>query len=274
MKKRSILRWVLFWVSLAVLVFSLVNIGIFFWQAHVAKKVQSQTVKTYVQKGGAELPPSIPSSEPSGDPTTPTTPAESMPDVPELRDRIDFSGLKEVNRDVAAWVAIPALPATSFPVIWCGDDETYLHKGWEGDYNWYGSIFLEGMNNPDFGDLHAIIYGHNMLDGTMFGTLEAFKEEEFYRQNSPYVIIYTPNHVMLYEIFSVEYTEGTDEDVYNVVFADDAEYAAFVAELKSRSLYDTGVEVSEEDQVLTVSTCAYIFDDARFVLHAKQVWVR
>lgn len=269
MKKRSRLVRILFWISLVVLVFSLAHIVLFLVQAGKAKAALAQTVEIYVKTGAAE---GFGAPAASTDSTQQTAPQASMPNVPQLRDRIDFAGLKAVNQDVAAWITIPALPASSFPVIWCGNDDDYLHRGWEGDYNWYGSIFMEGLNSADFSDLHTIVYGHNMLDGTMFGQLEEFQEEAFYQANSPYIIIYTPNHVMLYEIFSVEYADGADPVVYSVGYGQGEEYDAFVSELKNRSIYDTGVEVTGEDQVLTVSTCAYIFDGARFVLHAKQIW--
>lgn len=85
---------------------------------------------------------------------------------------IDFAGLKAVNPDVIAWIQIPALDI-SYPVVQGKDNAYYLHHLFSGESNINGSIFVDCHNQPDFTDQNTIVYGHNMKNGSMFGTLDA-----------------------------------------------------------------------------------------------------
>ena len=76
----------------------------------------------------------------------------------------------------------------SYPVLYSGDDETYLRSDIYGNYHIAGCIFLEGMNQPDFSDYHSIIYGHNMRNTTMFGDLKRYKNDEGFYENNQYLI--------------------------------------------------------------------------------------
>lgn len=266
-KTGKILRNILACIATVGLIVSAANIIIYFVQGAKAKENQQQTLQSYVTQEtttGAQQGTEV--IRPDG------AASAAMPDVEALRYQVNFEKLQAVNPEVCGWITVCALPTVNFPMVWCGDDTSYLHKGWEGEYNWYGAIFVEGMNYPDFLDRHTIVYGHNMMDGSMFGTLEQFKEQDFFKNNSRYIVVHIPGHTMLYEIFSVEYGDAYDDNIYRIAFSDTQEMDAFVSGMKERSLYDTGIDASGSDKILTVSTCAYIFDGARFVLHAKQVW--
>lgn len=183
---------------------------------------------------------------------------------------VDFDALTQEGEDVVAWIRIPAIDAIDYPVVQ-RDDFYYLERDWTGEKNSHGAIFLEEVNRSDFLDLHTILYGHNMRDGTMFGDLEEYDSEEFYQENGGTILIYTPEATYTYEIFAVEHCANSDEEIYTVGFIQDEIYAQFLQGMKERSLYDTGVAVSEEDRVLTLSTCIYEFEGSRFVAHAKLV---
>lgn len=104
--------------------------------------------------------------------------------------RIDFEGLQVVNPDVIGWVEIPGL-AISYPVVQGTDNAYYLHHLFTGEYNSSGSIFADCHNQPDFTDQNTIIYGHNMKNGSMFGTLSRYQDEALW-EASPYFYLYVP----------------------------------------------------------------------------------
>ena len=183
---------------------------------------------------------------------------------------IDFEALKEEGEDVVAWIKIPSLEVVDYPVVQ-RDDFYFLDRDWTGQPSGRGAIFLEELNREDFLDLHSILYGHHMRDGTMFGSLIKYDSEEFYKDNGGTILIYTPEATYTYEIFSVEHCANSDEEVYTVGFIKDEVYEQFVQGMKERSRYDTGVDVSADDRVITLSTCIYEFGGARLAIHAKLV---
>ena len=100
---------------------------------------------------------------------------------------IDFEALKEKNDDFCAWLVIPALEV-NYPVVWCGDNDTYLTKTFEGGTNSAGCLFVDGANSPDLTDRNTLIYGHNMKNGAMFGTLSDFLQKEELAAEDPYFL--------------------------------------------------------------------------------------
>ena len=121
-------------------------------------------------------------------------------------------------------------------------------------------------NSPDFSDKNAIIYGHRMKDGSMFRKLEDYKDKEFWEEN-PYFYIYTPDGKELtYHIYSAGTVLDT-ADTYLTSFESDEEFMGFVNYTKSTSAYNTGVEIEEDDRVVTLSTCTASSDNHRFVVH-------
>lgn len=180
---------------------------------------------------------------------------------------IDLAELQAENQDVIGWIRFDNIEVLSYPVMYSGDDETYLRTDVHGNSSTSGSIFMEGLCNPDFEDCHTILYGHNMKNLSMFGSLKKYKTEEFYEENQ-YFTIYTADMAYRYQIFSYRDVPETDS-VYTVGFAPDDEFAGFINEMIRKSYEDTGVEVAKEDKVLTLSTCST--EGYRFVVHALRV---
>ena len=102
----------------------------------------------------------------------------------------------------------------NYPIVYSGDNEKYLRKDIHGNEHIAGSIFLEGLNQSDFSDLYNIIYGHNMNNGIMFGSLKKYKDEGFWKKNQ-YFTIYTESTAYRYQIFSYEDAAGGG-NVYKV----------------------------------------------------------
>ncbi len=176
---------------------------------------------------------------------------------------IDFEGLKERNPDVIGWIYMPGNEYINYPILQGEDDDTYLRRDLDGNASSSGSIFMETLNASDFSDYHTILYGHNMRNKSMFGSLKLFKDESYYEEHSIFYI-YTENAAYCYTIFSY-HDVPEDSSIYTIGFQPGEIYEAFLEELLRASYYDCGVEVNEEDQVVTLSTCSAT--GYRFVVH-------
>ncbi len=187
-----------------------------------------------------------------------TTSWEDMMDV-------DFDALQKINPDVIGWIYIEGTDI-SYPIMYSGDDEEYLRTTIDKQYATAGSIFLEGYNQPDFTDSHNIIYGHNMRNLSMFGTLKFYKTEENYFNDHRYFQIITPEAKMRYEIFSYFDTEPASW-VYAVPYSDSAEFSDYISELVNHSYekIDLGSNLTSKDQIVTLSTCSA--NEMRFTIH-------
>lgn len=185
---------------------------------------------------------------------------------------VDFAKLQQDWPDVVGWIQWP-LMNLDFPIVHGSTNNEYLRRLPDGTWNNGGSIFLEA-NNQGILDWHTIVYGHNMSDGSMFGQMKKYLEEDFFRENGGKAsfILYTPDGIWQYDVFSIEKVESTDTDVYMVGYVPGEEFTAFVQGMKERSLYDMGVEVDGSKPVMTLSTCATTGKDegVRVVIHSVQ----
>lgn len=189
------------------------------------------------------------------------------------RYRVDFDALREINPDVVAWIRFEEPAVINYPVVQGVDNDEYLYKTFKGYDNTVGTIFVNSYNHPDFNDKNTIIYGHYMYNGTMFNELEKYHEEEFWKKY-PFFYIYTPDGAQIkYQIYSAGVVKDTSEG-YECQFEDDAAFEAFVNATKAASLYDTGVEVGTDAQVVTLSTCTKDNNDDRTVIHGVKVEVK
>ena len=179
---------------------------------------------------------------------------------------VDFKALQQEYPDVVAWLKMEDVDV-SYPIVQGSDNEYFLHHDPTGQDNIDGSIFLDYRNKSLDTDLYALVYGHNMLDESMFGQLDNYVSEDFYQKGSGSFYIYTPAGAYRYKIFAVNVVDPSD-DAYQVGFGNTQAFNAFVRQLKENSMYDTGVEVSGSDNVVTLSTCS---DVNRLVLSAKRM---
>ncbi len=176
----------------------------------------------------------------------------------------DFDKLKEINSDVVGWIRFDQPEIIDYPIVAGVDNNKYLKTDFNGGTSDHGTIFLDMRNAPTFTDKHAIVYGHNMKNDSMFGALNKYSEEAFYEEN-PYFYIYTPDgKVKKYHISSARVVKE-DAVCYNLQFADDAQFIEHLQEMESGSLYDTGVDYDENSQLVTLSTCTAA-DDDRFIV--------
>ena len=181
---------------------------------------------------------------------------------------VDFSNLTKINSDVAGWIYVEGTDI-SYPIMYSGDDETYLRTTINKEHATAGSIFLEGYNLPDFSDSHSIVYGHNMRNLSMFGSLKRYKENEDYYDSHRYFQIITPKAKMRFEIFSYFDTEPASW-VYTVPYYDNQEFSDYINELLSHSYIKLdNYDIDSSDKVVTLSTCSG--SEMRFTIHGKLV---
>ena len=145
------------------------------------------------------------------------------------------------------------------------DNSKYLKKTFSSNENTLGAIFLNVDNQKDFSDKNSVIYGHRMRDGSMCRHLHDYDTREFWK-NNPYFYIYTVDgRILKYHIYSAGQVVDTSES-YQTTFETDEEYQEFLNMTQSTSLYNTGVEVTTADTIVTLSTCTSASDNHRFVV--------
>lgn len=184
-----------------------------------------------------------------------------------------YTGLYEANHDLVGWLAIEGMKI-DYPVMQGEDDEYYLHHDYYGKDSKYGCLYVKTRADVETGT-NFIIYGHNMKDGTMFGDLDLYLQESFYREH-PEISFDTLYEERTYDIIAVFRSQVYNEDdevfkYYQFYEADTQEaFDDFYRNIKELSLYDTGVEAQYGDTFLTLSTCAYHVQDGRLVVVAKR----
>ena len=182
---------------------------------------------------------------------------------------INFQKLKKINTDVKAYVKVRGTDI-EYPVVKGTDNNFYLEHSLDKEKNSAGWVFTDYRNKLDGTDKNIIIYGHNRKDGSMFRTLRNIFEEEWYsKEENRQIIFITENESFIYEVFSIY--KILDEDYYITTdFADTITYNNFLKTISSRSRVDFGVKLTENDKILTLSTCDNN-NKYRVVLHAKEL---
>lgn len=183
---------------------------------------------------------------------------------------IDFGELESINSDVAGWLYMEALPDITYPVVQGTDNEYYLHHTYKKESVFAGSIFMDTKNAKDFSDQNTIVYGHNMKNGSMFGTLKKYKDQEVMAK-SPYFWIITKDEAYKYQIFSV-YTASVDGDTYTLIKGPGKETIKYGQSMEDKSEVEFGnYTFKETDKIVTLSTCTGD-SSTRFVVQGVRVY--
>lgn len=166
---------------------------------------------------------------------------------------VDWAQLKEINPDIVGWIYVDGENTINYPVLKAADNEYYLHRTFQKETRYAGSIFMDYHNNADFSDPDTIIYGHNMRNGSMFGTLKYLYDQETYDAD-PYFWILTPNGDYRYHIFAIFQTD-VDSAVYTLFSKNGPEFLAWEQNLQAASGVTNSVPLTEEDKTVILSTC-------------------
>lgn len=179
---------------------------------------------------------------------------------------VDFAELKKENSEIFGWITIEDTPI-QYPLLQGEDNEYYLTHAYNGQSSSFGSIFLDERNNKEMSDRHTILYGHNMKNKAMFGSLSRYRDLEYAKKHK-YIQIYLPDRVLTYQIFSAYKAHVLDE-VYTLEFQDDAAFQLMLDEMLSAGQMMPEPIPTTEDRILTLSTCTPAGDvNYRFVVNA------
>lgn len=181
---------------------------------------------------------------------------------------IDFDALKKSCPDVVGWIKIDGTQI-DYPIVQGENNQFYLNHLPGGAQNSAGSIMMDIACRADFGSGITILHGHNMRSGAMFGNLDLYYKADYFAEH-PVVRLATPDGEYVAQIFA-GYTVDGETFGYPSGFATEAEFDAFVADARRKSNFTADVDVKWGDRLLLLSTCAYSFENARFVVLAKLV---
>ena len=186
------------------------------------------------------------------------TPAAPAPPI-----SVDFARLREINPDVVGWIYCEDT-AINYPVLRGANNDVYLHRQLDGSQSYAGSIFMDSACAADFSDDNTVLYGHNMKNGSMFAGLPRFGEAEYFAAH-PRMWLLTPAGNWQVRLFAAFVTKAGDW-AYAVNFEGATAREAFLDQATAASSVDSGLRPAEDVRLLTLSTCNYSFDKARYVV--------
>lgn len=182
----------------------------------------------------------------------------------------DKTNNNKIAEQIKSTVIVEEENGDEYPVVKGTNNSFYLNHCFDKSNNSAGWIFADYRNKFDNTEKNIVIYGHNMRDGSMFGSMLNILNAKWYEnEENTNITLYTENEKCMYKVFSVYKIEN--EDYYiKTEFKNDNEFEDFIKTLKKRSIKDFNVDVSKDDNILTLSTCANN-NKYRVVLHAKKV---
>lgn len=175
---------------------------------------------------------------------------------------VDFSALKNTCDDVVAWIYCEGTQV-NYPVVQGDDNSYYLDRMMDGRQNQSGTLFMDCRNQADFSDWNTLVYGHNMHNGSMFAALPKYMEQEFYEEHPVWYLV-TEDRNYRIELLG-GYETPADSDAYSFPQTKE-ERDALRRKADTSSTFQADVEFQEDDRLITMSTCVYDYEDARYVL--------
>ncbi len=216
------------------LLFSLIGLGVYTWRSHQQVKLHNELKSDVLV----------------------ATQHDSENSTSLNKINVDFDELTQKNPDAYAWIRIPGTQVDG-PVMQNAENtDYYLDHTFEGNKGLPGAIYTRNDTPKDFSATCSVLYGHNMKNGLMFGTLKKFRDEEFFKDPKHRNIqIQTEDALREYTIFAaVEYTDALITDEYD--FSSEDGMQAFLQALqKGRGHYDSDVKVDKDSHVVVLSTC-------------------
>ena len=189
---------------------------------------------------------------------------------------VDWKALKKVNPDVQGWLYQKGT-VINYPVVQGTDNDTYLHTRFDKQWSGGGTLFVDCRMEKDFKGFNSIIYGHHMKDGSMFRSIRGYTKEDGYYDKHKTLELATPHGNYHLVVFSAFITKATDEDTYKMTY-DEAEKQAYINRAWERSelpITRDSVDVTKNDRLVTLSTCAYDYEEARYIVMCKMVpWTK
>lgn len=175
---------------------------------------------------------------------------------------IDHEALLEVNGDYACWIYGPGTPI-DYPIVHDENNDYYLNHLFDGRRNSSGTLFMDYRNLPGFLDPNTLVYGHHMRNGTMFGTLTDYYNGGYYEAH-PYMLLVSEGEICVIELFA-GYVTSSGDHCYDIAISDEEDMLEFIATAMRKSDFESLASIQPTDRLITLSTCAYAFENARYI---------
>lgn len=256
-RNRAFLRQIPIWgamlLALAVLIFALAQVARCLQEKEEREQVNAQLAELAVEK-------ILPAVQEEREDTLPeSTVSDTWPETPIT---VDLAALKAQNEDVVAWIYCPDTPI-NYPVVQGEDNVYYLDHMIDGRKDPGGTVFLDHRNEASLTDACSVIYGHNLRDGEIFGSLTDYAEQSYYDAH-PILFLLIPEKDFVIDIFAGFVTQS-DDKLYEIPRTELAR-AELIEDCIERSDIKTKTRPTLEDRLILLSTCSYAFEDARYVL--------
>ena len=193
-----------------------------------------------------------------------TASAGSGEDTGEKRaSQKDFSSLQAGSPDTVAWITGEDTPI-DYPVMHTDNNEYYLSHLYSGEENRYGALFVDCRNTGLFTDPNTVIYGHNMKNDAMFGSMMGYKEQAYYEEH-PTMTLYTPDGDYTIELLSGRLENG-DREFVRFRFESKEDFTGYIQSLQSRSTFSSHGTAVPGDRLVSLCTCTYEQNNARYLV--------
>ncbi len=186
-----------------------------------------------------------------------------------------YKTLYNKNKKLIGWLKIDDT-IIDYPVMQTSNNEYYLTYNFNQEYDKNGSIFMDYQCEAFPRSQNLILYGHHMKSGKMFGDLEKYVKESYYKEHSviQFDTIYEKGIYQVMYVFRAKVLKENDVSFkyYQFINANSVEeFNSYMKEMAEMSLYDTGVTAEYGDELLTLSTCDNSQTDGRFAVVAKRI---
>jgi len=204
-------------------------------------------------------------------------PEEEIEEEPRLINvdfDMDYDALKAINSDLVGWIYYEGVDL-SYPVVMDKGNDYYENYTFENEKNNSGAIFMDYLCKVNFESFNTIIYGHNMRNGSMFGSLNKIIDDQTIVDEYPYFYVFTKDEAMMYKIVSAYYTTNKS-NTYNITIdytlydmRDYVEYMDQVSKYRDEEFFNE--DITEDTKICTLSTCHGLHSNVRTVIHGVLV---
>ncbi|MBP3896474.1 MAG: class B sortase [Mogibacterium sp.] len=181
---------------------------------------------------------------------------------------IDFDALREVNPDIVGWIYYEGTNI-NYPIVQGKDNDYYLHVSFDGTWTLGGTLFADAITEDPFNQFNTIVYGHHMQDHTMFGDIKELRDTEYCKAHPQFELI-TPEGKYHLRICAFVH-QPSDSAIYTTNFHDEEGKQEYINLIKSLATYITTEEMTAEDRLVILSTCAYEYQEARYMVVGKMI---
>lgn len=258
---KQIILKVLFIICFIALIVSSVYIINYFWQANRQDSIIDDSRELWHNISKVETEENV-TSEPEA--------------VSDPYAEVKALMLKE-NSDFKGWITIDGTQVDN-PIYQTNNNDFYLNRNQKKKYSAYGALYFDYENKitEEETDKNLVIYGHEMKNGSMFGSLKKLKNLNFYKEHPTvnFFTLYDSGTYKIYSIFLLNSVKADDDNyIYNIYrnnFLDETDFNIWASEAKQRSIINTNVDVQLGDDIITLVTCSNDFENARLVVMARK----